>query len=108
MITGKPDIVVIQGDSYNKNVEIKGIDLANIEGVYISCSQFNVCQKLIYDLMLEKYVFSLSSAVTKEFVPKVANYDLTIKFTDSKIKTLVYKARFVVLAKTNEVGCLNE
>ena len=108
MITGKVDIQIIQGDTYQKNVLIENVDLSLIEGVYFSCSKLDITQKLEYDNNIERYVFILTADETKDLTPIYTDYDITIKFTDDKIKTVSYRGGFCVLPKTNEIGVIDD
>lgn len=106
MVTGNVEIKIIQGDYYQKNVSVKNVDSTLIEGVYFSCDKLNICKKLEYDNDIEKYKFILTPQETSELKPIICDYDITIKFTDDKIKTPSYRGSVVVLPKTNEVRCL--
>ena len=108
MVTGKVEIQIIQGDSYQKNVLISKVDLALIEGVYFSCSKLNIEKKLDYDRDIERYVFALTSNETKDLPPIYTDYDITVKFNDDKIKTVSYRGSFSVLLKTNKVGGIDD
>lgn len=107
MITGKINIEIIQGDTYQKNVLIENVDLSLIEGVYFSCKELNICQKLEYDNDINRFVFLLTANQTKDLNPIYTDYDITIKFNDSKIKTVSYRGSCSILPKINKVGCLD-
>lgn len=105
MTEGNSTITIIQGDSYDRTITIEGIDTELIKEVYISCSELNLCKQLIKSPD-GSFTFSLSSEETKGFKEFYGNYDLTVKFNNNKIKTLLYKSFIKILAKTNGITCV--
>lgn len=108
MICGKVNIIIVQGDSYQKKVKIEGIDNEMIEGVYFSSDKLKFSKKLTYSMVEEKYIFSLTPLETETFPAGKGDYDITIKFIDDKIKTISYRESFDVLPKINKVGEIND
>lgn len=102
IVIGNPTIKLVQGDSYQKNFTLEGIENV-IEGIYFSCKALNFCKKLNYENGV--YSFNLSSEETKNFKEFYGNYDITIRFVDKNIQTIFYKANFQILPKINEVNC---
>ena len=102
IISGTPDIKIIQGDTYTKQIKFTNVDYSLIEYVYFSCKILNITKKLD---KLDDGVFQLYflSAETKLFPVISGNYDLTVKFVDTKINTIVYNETITILAKSNEV-----
>ena len=99
------DIVIVQGDTLQKNVSITGIEsMSVIEGVYFSCNRLNLSKKLDFDASTNKFLLVISSAETEDFKAIVTDYDVTVKFFDEKIKTALYRGTLTVLEKTNPVG----
>lgn len=107
MVKGNPRIELVKGDYYQKNIIIKGIEPEDIDNIYISCKNLNICKTCEYDLTIEKYYFSFSPEETSNFEEGLTNYDITFKFKDDKIKTITYCSSFNVLPKINKVRCLN-
>lgn len=102
--TCQTDIVIIQGDTYQANVTVEGVeDLAVIENVYFSCSKLEMTKELTFDPETETYVLLLSSEETSALYPQTTNFDITVKFFDSKIKTGLYRGKLIVCDKNNPV-----
>lgn len=108
MVKGNPRIEVVKGDYYQKNIIIKGIDVEDIDNIYVSCKTLNICKTAEYDSETQKYSFSFTPEETSNFEEGLTNYDITFKFKDDKIKTITYCSSFNVLPKINEVRCLND
>ncbi len=97
------DIVIIQGDTYQANVTVEGVQKEAIEAVYFSCSKFDLSRELTYDDDTDTYVLLLSSEETKALVASTTNFDITVKLFDQKLKTGLYCGKLIVLKKTNPV-----
>lgn len=100
----KATIDIIQGDSFMQEIEIEGADIDLIEGVYFSCEKLNLCKKL--KLVDGIFVLEIESNETINFPKVYTTFDLTIRFTDNKIKTVVFCYPFNVHEKKNKVGCI--
>jgi len=96
------DIVVIQGDTYQKNVSIEGVFLESIESVYFSCGKLNLEKELYYDESINKFVLLLTSEETKNLKPIVTDFDITVKII-GKVITGLYRGKFIVAEKNNRV-----
>ncbi len=96
------DIVIIQGDTYQKNISVTGVFLSSIEGVYFSCGKLNLSKKLEFDEILNKFVLILTPEETSSLKPIVTDFDITVKLLD-KIQTGVYRGKLIVAEKTNPV-----
>lgn len=103
MIKGKKEIVIIQGDSYQKKVKIINVDNSLIDSVIMSCEKLNINKELTYDSEKQEYVFYLSPEETSAYQENLANYDFTIKFKDDNIKTICYNSMIRVMPKNNAV-----
>lgn len=99
-------IEIIQGDTLQKNVLISGVSETQISKVYFSCKKIEIEKELTYDSEIERYVLRIESDETKELEPITTDYDLTIKFTDDDVSTVLYRGILKVLPKVNEVGDL--
>lgn len=97
------DIIIIQGDTYQKNVSIEGVYLDSIEGVYFSCGKLKLSKKLPYDSTIGRFTLILTSEETTALKPIVTDYDITVKFFDSKIRTGLYRGKLIVSEKNNPV-----
>ena len=99
------DIIIIQGDTYQKNVSITaaGIFLSAIESVYFSCGKLNLTKQLEYDQSVKCWVLLLTSQETESLKLIETDYDITIKFFDDKIRTALYRGKLKVLDKNNPV-----
>lgn len=106
MVKGKAEIKLISGDSYQKNIIIENVEHSYIEGVYISSEKLGLCKQLEYVSETNKYRFFLERQETAEFEKGVYDYDITIKFIQDVVKTVPYRASFIVYPKINKVGCM--
>lgn len=103
------DIVIIQGDTCQKNVFIEGLeDLSSINSVYFSCSKLEMERELTYDQDIEAYVLLITSDETSAFKPMVTDFDITVKIGTSVIKTGLYRGKLVILDKNNPVEVYND
>lgn len=103
MVIGDKRIKIVAGDTYQREIEIKGIDNSYIKHVYFTSDALNICRKLdFYDGV---YILSLSSEETKYDEILRGYYDLTIEFIDGKIMTIVYQKPLLIEPKENEVCC---
>lgn len=102
--TGNIRLQIIQGDSFDRQVYVEGVETAKIEGIYFTCEKLGICKKLV--LTKDSYfILSISAEESSKF-PKIdASYDLTIKFIDDKIQTATYCSQISILPKINKVTC---
>lgn len=103
MVEGSKGIVVVQGDSYQKNLIVEDIDPITIDAIYISSRDLKISKQLVYDGDTHKYVFTLSPQETENLQSMSTTFDITIYFADGNVKTISYKARIEVLPKINKV-----
>lgn len=106
MVTGSVEIIIIQGDTCQRNISVSGIQAGNIQAVYVSCGTLNICKNLPYDSETGKYNFILTPEETALLTPITTNYDITIEFTDQNVKTASYRGPLIVLPKNNKVRCV--
>lgn len=103
------DIVIIQGDTYQANVTIEGVeDLSVVEHVYFTCSKLDLTRELLFDSETETYVLLLSSEETSALKPITTNFDITVKLVGEKLKTGLYRGALIVCEKNNPVEVSNE
>lgn len=95
------EITLIQGDTLEKQIILKNVDVTTIEAVYFSCKELNLCRECIRTG--EIFKLEISCEETCQFKTQTCCYDITIKFKGDKIKTIVYRGRIKVLPKVNEV-----
>ena len=103
MVNGNAEIMIIQGDSYQKNIVVRNANLISIKNIYITCDRFGICQDLDFNDEIGKWVFYLSPEQTAQLQETTTDYDITIEFTDKKIKTVSFEAQFVVFKKKNKI-----
>ena len=97
------DIVIIQGDTYQKNVLIEGVLLDAIEAVYFSCGKLNLSKQLPFDSSLQRFTLILSHEETQALKPIVTDYDITVKLFGDTIRTGLHRGKLIVLDKNNPV-----
>ena len=100
-------INIIKGDSVQKNVVLVNINKDLIDSIYLSCNELGISKELTYNSETKKYEFYLSPQETAQFNVGQSDYDITIKFVDNNIKTVVYKSTIYVYPKTNVVEGIN-
>lgn len=101
-------IDIIKGDSLQKNVSLVNVEKDSIDKIYVSSEKLGISQALNYNDTTGKYEFYLSPQETSILKEGLADYDITIKFKDDNIKTVVYQSTINVHPKKNKVGGLNE
>lgn len=104
VISGNTQISIIQGDSYQKSIEITNVDTELIESIVFSCKALNLTRELTKSLIGNKYELYFTATETLAFSVFNSSYDLTVKFKDSKIKTIVYNSFIEVLPKNNTLS----
>lgn len=103
MVIGKKEIEVVQGDTFQRNVHVKNMSTDLIGSIKFSCNKLGINKNLIYDSDNDKYILILTSEETKSLEVGIADYDLTIIFTDDSVKTVSYRSLVRILPKTNKV-----
>lgn len=102
IISGTPDISIIQGDNYEKKLYFTNIDINLIDSVFFSCKVLNLSKKLA-KIDTGYFLLSFTQEETANYVPLTGNYDITVVFTDNKKKTVLYNSFIEILPKTNTV-----
>lgn len=97
-------ITLIQGDDLGLDFEINGEEeiLREIKDVIFSCKDENIvkkCTKIEENL----YFLDIFAEETKNFVPKIASFDITIQFLDGRVVTKIYQNKLQVLEKRNKI-----
>jgi len=98
------DIVIIQGDTYQKNVLIEGVLLDAIEAVYFSCGKLGITKQLEFDHSLQRFVLKFTHDETTLLKPIVTDYDITVKLFGNNIRTGLHRGKLFVLDKNNPVA----
>jgi hypothetical protein len=102
IISGTPDIIIIQGDNYQKKIYFTNFDINLVDSVFFSCKVLNLSKKLD-KINTEYFLLSFTSEETEKFAPLKGNYDITVVFTDSKTKTVLYNSFIEILPKINTI-----
>ena len=100
-------ITIIRGDTCQKNVSITGVETSLIDSVYFSCNDLEIDKALTYDNTIGKWIFRLEPNETSLLKKITSDFDITVKFTDDSISTLIYRGTIRVLPKNNKVGELS-
>lgn len=103
-IIGNSNIEIIQGDSYQLNITLEGVELETISNIYFSSNSLDITKELVKEQ--DVFQLILASNETLNFKIGIFDYDLTIKFVDAKIKTIIYRSLISILPKINEVDTL--
>lgn len=103
IISGTPDIRIIQGDTYQKELYFTNVDTSLINSVDFSCKALNLFKKLDKIETGNYYLLSFTTEDTKALPPFQGNYDITVTFIDSKVKTVLYDSFIEILSKNNPV-----
>lgn len=100
---GNTYLEVIQGDTLMLTIRLENIDLSTIDKIYFSCSDLNLIEEFEKNED-DSYKLVVGSNVTKSFIPSTYNYDITINFSDNRVKTIEYCGEINILKKTNTVN----
>ena len=101
LVQGNDAIQIICGDTYERYVTFDGIDIDSIRDIYFSCKSLNIQKRFIR--RDNEFCLSFSPSETINMKLGSATYDMTILFSDEKVKTIVYNATITILQKVNEV-----
>ena len=92
---------VVQGDIFDLNLSLESDDeILDIEKIIFSCRDQNVVAEF-NDLGDYNYYLEIPGEETKNFIPKVSSFDITIVFVDGETLTTAYQNRLQVLRKFN-------
>ena len=100
------EILIVQGDTYNCEIEFENFDFSlgvEVE-IFFTCKELNICKKLVFDEFYKTFILSLLPEETINFPKGVYNFDYKIKVSTA-IKTIQYKSTMIILEKNNEVIC---
>ena len=97
-------ITLVQGDDLGLDFSVLGgeEELEHIQDVIFSCAEQGIkrnCTKVDDNL----YYLGISSEETKNFIPKICSFDITVRFYDGEITTTVYQNKLQVLRKRNKI-----
>lgn len=96
-------IRLVQGDEFSLDLNIIGGDeIQEITEVVFSCSEEHIvkhCTKINDSL----YYLQISSEETKDFIPKIVSFDITLRFTDGETVTAIFQNKLEVLKKRNKI-----
>lgn len=98
-------LVIIQGDTFYRQVTFEGVSIDKISGVYFSCAELGVCKKLLYNEEYQNWELELTSSETENLQEFSGTYDLTVEFFDKRITTVIYNGLLSVKEKQNKVKC---
>lgn len=102
MITkGNTDLTIIQGDTLSLTIRLENVELTSIDKVYFSCSELNITKA--FEQRDDIFELNIDCEETCDFKPSVCCYDITILFTNKKVKTIEYRGKISVLKKVNVV-----
>lgn len=103
IISGTPDIRIVQGDTYQKEFYFTNVDISLIDSVNFSCKALNLFKKLD-KINMKYFLLNFTSEETKVLQPFQGNYDITVTFIDSKVKTVLYDSFIEILSKNNPIA----
>lgn len=101
-IIGNSNIEIIKGDTYQLNITLEGVELKTISNIYFSSKSLDITKELVKQQ--NEFKLILEPNETIKFKIGSFDYDLTIKFVDDKIKTIIYRSFISILPKINEVN----
>ena len=97
-------ITLVQGDDLGLDLEVTGAEevVQDIKEMIFSCLDEKITRKCtrIEDNL---YYMEITSEESQSFVPKIATFDITIRFNDGKVVTKVYQNKLQVLKKRNRI-----
>jgi len=99
---------IIQGDSYKAKIILKNsvgqeIDPESVSSIYFTCHELNIQKQITYDDELEYYKLELQPSETAQFKVGEFSFDITVIFTATSIRTMVYEGNLLILAKHNPI-----
>lgn len=96
------ELEIIQGDSFELYLSINDVNYADIDNIYFTSSELKINKK--FELVDSDFILILSSEETLALSPIIStDYDITVYFNDSTVKTVQYRGRIKVYEKTNKV-----
>ena len=102
------EIIIIQGDSYQAELNINGlVDISVVDKCIFSSDYLGICKALELSSDLNKYVLKFTSEETSKMLPSIASFDITLFFKDTNVATVIYKGDIKILDKKNKVTCGN-
>lgn len=95
-------IELIQGDTYETTLEIEGLeDFSLLEKVTFSSADLDLCKELTFNQADSTYTLLLLPNETDKFKSGIFDYDITIKFTNDNVLTVIYQGEIMVKEKKN-------
>lgn len=94
---------LVQGDDFNFSVTFKESEETQfLIEVFFSCQGQKFSKKLSY-AGNNQFVLNITGNETKNFTPKMTDFDITIKFIDGETFTPLYHGNLQVLRKNNSI-----
>ena len=95
---------MVQGDDFELTISVHGgEECEDIESIYFSSQDLNVSKKF-QDIGDGLYYISFPCEETRQFIPKIANFDITIRFIDGETITALFQNKLEILRKGNKIG----
>lgn len=95
-------IELIQGDTYETTLEIEGLeDFSLLEKVTFSSADLGLCKELTFNQADNTYTLLLLPNETDKFKSGRFDYDITVKFIDSNVLTIIYQDEILIKPKKN-------
>ena len=86
------EIIIIQGDSYQAELDINGlIDVSVVDKCIFSSAYLGICKALTLSSDLNKYVLAFTSEETNNMLPSIASFAITLFFKDTNVAPWIYK-----------------
>ena len=98
------EIKIIQGDTYTAKMNCIGIDNTLISKMIFSCNKLGICEDILFDKSVNCYVINLTPDKTASLAEGVSDFDITAKYKDGSVRTLVYRNKITVQRKVNTCG----
>lgn len=94
------DIIIIQGDTYEAELTINGLDTLDVvEKCIFSCKYLDLCKEC--EKNETTFRLYLSPEETQALTPCKSDYDITLYFTDSNVATVIYGGTIQIYPKKN-------
>lgn len=96
------ELEIIQGDSFELYLSIADVDYTDIKDIYFTSAELHINTK--FELKNGDYILNIPAELTSTLLPVIStDYDITVYFTDNKVKTVKYRGKIKVYEKTNKV-----
>ena len=94
------EITIIQGDTYQAKLTVKGLDSTQyVDKCVFSCCYLNIKKEM--EIKDNSFLLKFTPEETMAMKNCETDYDITLSFVDESIDTVIYGGKIKVLLKKN-------